>query len=566
MLNELQITNFAIAENLDIEFHSGLTTITGETGAGKSIMIDALSLALGARADSNSIGPKSEKAQIIASFDIQKNAEAKSWLVDKSLDAEEECILRRVLSKDGKSRAFINGVPSPLQDVKALSELLINIHSQHQHQQLLRKDSHRELLDAFCENQNLVKDVQNSFAEWQTTHKQLKELSTSQSTRLARVEFLQFQLDELDKLALDENEYETLNAEHKKLANVDQDIEQANEALALLNEREDFNISDALHKAQQLFQVLSQKHPALKASTESIDNALIQIEESADDLKHYLDQLDCDPEKLNEIDQRLSKVHQIARKHHIKPEALFSFHQKLQQELDSLQNSDQSLDHLEKLCEEQEDTYFAFAEKLSNKRKNAAKKLDQAISSKFLELGMENARIETSIQSLTLPLNDSNDKKFAKFHGIDDIEMLIATNPGQKPQSLAKIASGGELSRISLAIQVNFAQKSSVPCLIFDEVDVGIGGATAEVVGKLLRELASHGQVICVTHLAQVAAQGNHHFKIKKNSDNNSSATEVFTLQQKDRVEEIARMLGGVELTQKTQSHAKEMLAMAKAS
>ena len=572
MLNELKITNFAIAENLDIEFHAGLTTITGETGAGKSIMIDALSLALGARADSNSIGSKGEKAQIIASFDIQQNKQAKAWLEEKSLDAEGECILRRVLSKDGKSRAFINGVPSPLQDVKALSELLINIHSQHQHQQLLRKDSHRELLDAFCENSGLTKDVQSAFSEWQSTYKQLNALSSNQSTRLARVEFLKFQLDELDKLAIADNEYETLNTQHKKLANVDQDIEQAHEALALLNEQEEFNISDAMHKVQQIFQALSQKHPALKPSTESVENALIQIEESAGDLKHYLDQLDCDPEKLNDIDQRLSKIHQIARKHQIKADDLFSFHQNLQQELDSLQNSDESLAHLEAECEKQEAVYFTLAEKLSKKRKSAAKKLDKAISSKFVELGMENARIETRIHSLALLPSTQKEKtasaptSSAKSHGIDDIEMLIATNPGQSPQSLAKIASGGELSRISLAIQVNFAQKSSVPCLIFDEVDVGIGGATAEVVGKLLRELAGHGQVICVTHLAQVAAQGNQHFKIKKHSDKKSSATEVRCLEKKERIEEIARMLGGVELTQKTQSHAKEMLAMAKAS
>lgn len=556
MLSQLKINNYAIAESLDIEFHSGLSTITGETGAGKSIMIDALSLALGGRADSNAIGSHADKAQVIASFDIHKNPLAKAWLEEKSLDADEECILRRVLSKDGKSRAFINGMPSPLQDVKSLAELLINIHSQHQHQQLLKKESHRELLDLFCENQNAVKELQQIFKQWKNTQKQLKELKNNQSTRLGRIEFLQFQLEELDKLDLSENEYQSLSEDHKKLATVDQDLEQANEALALLSEQEDFNLTDILYKTHTIFQNLAQKHSALMPASESIANALIQVEESTNDLKHYLDTLECDPEALHAIDERLSKIHHIARKHHIKAEELFVFHQNLHTELRTLLSSDVSLTHLEEQNKKQEQHFFSFAQNLSKTRITAAKKLDKAISQKFAELGMADARIQTSITAL-----DTNE---ANQFGIDDIEILIATNPGQKPQSLSKIASGGELSRISLAIQVNFAEKSSVPCLIFDEVDVGIGGATAEVVGRLLRELASHGQVICVTHLAQVAAQGHHHLKIQKIASELGNSTQVNNLKQKERIEEIARMLGGLELTQKTQSHAKEMLEMAR--
>jgi len=558
MLSQLKINNYAIAENLEVEFQSGLSTITGETGAGKSIMIDALSLALGGRADSHAIGNKSDKAQVIANFDIHNNALAKLWLEEKSLDADGECILRRVLSKDGKSRAFINGMPSPLQDVKALAELLINIHSQHQHQQLLKKETHRELLDAFCENQTQVKELQQAYKQWKNIQKQLSSLQENQTNRLGRIEFLKFQLEELDKLALTENEYQLLSEEHKKLANVDQDLEQAHEALSLLREQENFNISDALHKVQHIFQNLAQKHSTLQINAESIDNALIQIEESTHDLNNYIESLECNPEKLNKIDQRLSKIHHLARKHTIKADMLFEFHQNLQQELSTLLNSDVSLSHLEEQNKKQEQNFFSLAQNLSKKRQTAAKKLDKNINQRFAELGMESARIQTQIQTL--------DSKAANQFGIDDIEILIATNHGQTPQSLSKIASGGELSRISLAIQVSFAEKSSVPCLIFDEVDVGIGGATAEVVGRLLRELASHGQVICVTHLAQVAAQGNHHFKIQKIHDKHSSTTHVLNLKQKDRVEEIARMLGGLELTQKTQSHAKEMLDMARSA
>lgn len=555
MLNELKITNFAIAESLDIEFQTGFSAITGETGAGKSIMIDALALALGARADSAMVGSKGDKAQIIADFDISNNEGAQRWLEEKSLDTDGECILRRVLGKDGKSRAFINGMPSPLQDIKSLAEQLINIHSQHQHQQLLKKESHRELLDAFCAHQSLVKNTVDCFKQWQATQKQLKELEGNQSTRLARIEFLEFQLDELDKLALEENEYQYLSDEHQKLANIDQDLLQANEALNLLSDAESMSIRDALYKTQQIFQQLSQKHLALRPNLESIDAAIIQIEESSRDLAHYLEHLENDPERLSEIDERLSKTHQLARKHHIKAEELYAFHQKLQEELDSLKNSDVSLSHLSKQSQTLQEQYVKQANTLSKKRKQAAKQLEQAINGKFHELGMEHAKIIVELRTL--------DISEASAFGLDDIELLISTNPGQPAQSLHKIASGGELSRISLAIQVNFAEKASLPCLIFDEVDVGIGGATAEVVGRLLRQLSRHSQIICVTHLAQVAAHAHQQFKIHKHSDASKTVTQVFKLKQKERVEEIARMMSGAELTQKSQSHARELLSLA---
>jgi DNA repair protein RecN (Recombination protein N) len=553
MLSELKISNFAIADNLDIEFKKGLTSITGETGAGKSIMIDALALALGERADSKSIGSKSDKAQIIASFDIQKNKSAQQWLQDKSLEADGECIVRRTLSKDGKSRAFINGVPSPLQDLKSLAEQLVNIHSQHQHQQLLKKDTHRELLDAYSENQLLAKAVKNQFEQWQEVAKRLEQLQNNQSESLARIEFLNYQLEELDELNLQENEYKHLSEEHKKLANIDQDIALSHEALTLISRQEDFNALSALYKSLEIFQSLSQKHLNLRPSVDSLQNALIQVEECEKDLEHHLEELENNPERLDEIDQRLSKAHQLARKHQIKAEQLFEFHQRLKLERDQLENSDETLAELEQQCEALEKVFFDSASQLSQKRKTGAKKLDKAISKHFKDLGMENASIQTQIAD--------NDK--ASASGIDDIEILIATNPGQTPQSLSKIASGGELSRISLAIQVNFAKKTSIPCLIFDEVDVGIGGATAEVVGKLLREIAKHSQVICITHLAQVAAQGQQHYKIEKLNKQSESTTQVKALNKSDRVTEIARMIGGVELTQKTQSHAKEMLKLA---
>ncbi len=556
MLSELKISNFAIAESLDVEFHSQFNTITGETGAGKSIMIDALSMALGERADTSTIGQAGDKAQIIATFNIKQNKAAQQWLEEKSLDADGECILRRVLDRDGKSRAFINGVPSPLQDVKALSERLINIHSQHQHQQLLHKENHRELLDAYSENQLLVKAVQNQFRQWQTCQQKLDTLKQNQSNRLARIEFLNFQLEELDKLDLQENEYQSLSDEHKKLANMDQDIQLANECLSLINGDGENPALNGLYKVQQIFQNLSQKHLNLRPTFESIGSAIINIEEAYRDLENYLRELEGDPEMLSRIDERLSQAHHLARKHHIKAEQLFEYHQTLKQELHELENADETLSTLEQETETLKIQFQQTAQQLSEQRKKSATKLDKAVSKQFKALGMDNAKIETRVNPLVL-------EKANQF-GTDEIEILIATNPGQKPQSLSKIASGGELSRVSLAIQVNFAQKSSLPCMIFDEVDVGIGGATAEVVGKLLRELSTNSQVICVTHLAQVAAQGHHHYKIEKRNENKHNVTKVSELKEKDRVSEIARMIGGVELTAKTQSHAQEMLKMAR--
>jgi len=555
MLSELKISNFAIAENLDIEFKTGLSTITGETGAGKSIMIDALALALGARADSKIVGKHSDKAQIIASFDIRKNPAAQVWLTHRSLDTDDECILRRVITQDGKSKSFINGVPSPLQDVKSLAELLINIHSQHQHQALLKKESHRELLDDFCDNRLLLNNVQQYFQNWRNISKQLQQIQESQKTRVARIEFLVFQLEELDKLALAEDEFSKLNQEHKKLANVDQNLQQVSEALQLLSENDELNLCQGLYKTRQILQQLAEQDTSLKGDLEAINSALINVEESSSNLRHYLDHLEGNPERLGEIDQRLAAIHQIARKHHIKPEQICEFHQGIRQELDSLQHADQSIEALSKVLQESQQLYVQESGKLSQKRKTAAKKLDKIISEKFAELGMEHARIQTKMIPLTL--------EQAKAFGLDDIEILIATNPGQEPQALSKIASGGELSRISLAIQVSFAEKTSIPCLIFDEVDVGIGGATAEVVGRLLKELARHGQVICVTHLPQVAAQGQHHYKVSKQKHKDSITTQIEYLDKNTREVEIARMLGGVALTEKTQSHAKEMLQMA---
>lgn len=555
MLTELKISNYAIAQELEIDFRTGLTTVTGETGAGKSIMIDALTLALGARADSSVVSAQAERAEIIATFDISNNSEATKWLSNKSLDADGECLLRRSISKDGKSRAFINGIASPLQDLKQLAEKLINIHSQHQHQALLKKESHRGLLDEFCNNANLLAQVSEQFKVWQHCEKKFKELSDSQSNRVARIDFLNFQSEELNELNMEEGEFEKLNQEQKRLANIDHYLTSANSAILALTDQEENTAAHLISIAQQAVSSIASDDPKLSAISENISSALIQIEEASADISHYLDQLESDPQRLIEIDQRIASIHQLARKHRIKPEQVPQFHQDILSELDSLQNSDQTLEALEKELKGHKGVYLKLAEKLSKKRSQTAKKLDKSITARFAELGMENAIVETRVRAL-----QACD---AKAYGIDDIEMLIATNPGQSPQPLSKVASGGELSRISLAIQVNYAEKTSVPALIFDEVDVGIGGSTAEVVGRLLKMLSQHSQVICVTHLPQVAAQGHQHLKVIKDKNKNLISTQVSSLDGKEKVVEIARMLGGLEMTNKTLSHAKEMLKLA---
>lgn len=551
MLSALSISHYAIVDALELEFAAGLTVVTGETGAGKSIMIDALSLALGDRADAGAVRPGAERADIVAAFDVSRLAAAQEWLADRELAADGDCILRRTVGNDGRSRAFINGKPSTLADLKALGELLVDIHGQHEHQSLMRRDTHRQSLDEYAGLGAQAKAVAAAFREFREKRDALATLEQAVSDRDARRDLLKFQVEELDRLALKTGEPEALEAEHKRLANIDTLREACEQAFSLVYEHEDGAARDRLEKARYALDGMDDAE--LKRASELLASAIIHVEEAADALRHYNDRLEADPERLQEIDNRLSLCFQLARKHRCTANDLPALHEKLKSELDALDNHDTHRAALERDVETKRVAFLDAARKLGDARRKAAKKLEKDVDGQLALLGMAGGRFEVAFASLG--------EKEANAGGLDNIEFLVSLNAGQPPKPLTKVASGGELSRISLAIQVICAEKSTIPTLIFDEVDVGIGGGTAEVVGKLLRRLGDRGQVLCVTHLAQVAACGHQHLRVEKRSDGKQTASAVVALQKKERVQEIARMAGGLTITPEALKHAEAMLA-----
>lgn len=551
MLNQLSIRNFAIASALEIDFQSGMTVMTGETGAGKSIVLGALGLALGDRADSSMVRHEQKKAEICASFDVSNIYAAKQWLEAHDLDDEDLCILRRVINADGRSRAYINGQPCPLGDVKALGEQMIDIHSQHEHQSLLVKDKHRALLDDYANHATLVNEVKDSYKAWQKKSKQLDMLVNSKEETEARLHVLTFQVDELEKLALQDGEIEQLEREQNKLGHAEALIQGAHEALQFADNDEGGALATIV-RAKNALSNLPSEDATLSESLTLFEEASIQIEEAANNLRHFVDTFELDPSRLGFIEERLSSAYQLARKHRCQPDELVSIHIKLSEELSALNGGDQDISALEQEASALKTLFNQLAAQLSKSRKDQASTLEQEVAKQLKQMAMQNIEFVAQI----LPLEERQ----ASALGLDDIEFLISTNPGSTPRPLAKVASGGELSRISLAIQVVLAQRSAIPSMIFDEVDVGIGGGTAEVVGKLLKELGSKGQVICITHQPQVAAQGEHHLRISKSLEDGSMHSSVEPLDDNERTDELARMLGGIDITEQTKAHAKEML------
>jgi DNA repair protein RecN (Recombination protein N) len=555
VLTHLTINNYAIAESLDIELHNGMTVITGETGAGKSIMLDALGLALGDRADANALRPGAEKAEISASFDISAIKNARQWLAERELEQDNDCLLRRVISKDGRSRAFINGQPATLQDLRSLGDLLVDIYSQNAHQSLLDKQQQRALLDAFAGAANLADDVRHIAQRYQQSQQELQKIIRNRDEQSARAELLRYQLEELDQLNLSSDELSKLEAEQKQLANGENLMNACQLAIALCEGGDDQVSNPVTRQLQQALKALTQQDsPDLRDSIYMLDSALIQVQEAAGNIQDFLDRFDLNPERLLFIEQRLGAIYEMARKHRIHASQLHELQNELQNELNGYSGGDQRINELQAECEKLEKDYRSKAAQLSKSRQTAAGKLEKAVAGQLKLLSMNGCKFVVAITQREHSAPHAN--------GLEDIEFLISTNPAAAPNSLAKVASGGELSRIGLAIQVITVQTSSIPTLVFDEVDVGIGGATAAVVGKLLRELGSKGQVICVTHQPQVASQGHQHFNVRKIVDKKSARTEMVVLNGEEKVEEIARMLGGLEITEQTRAHAKEMLAL----
>ncbi len=555
MLTHLNIQNFTLVDHLDLDLKPGMTVITGETGAGKSILLDALGQTLGDRADGERVRAGASRADICATFDTRQIPTAAEWLVNNDLqqaDHPHECLLRRVIASDGKSKAYINGQPATLQQLRTLGEMLIDIHSQHEHQSLLIKDTHRRLVDEFAGQTDFAKQVRLAWREWQSRLEHFIHLRDNAAEVNARFQLLSYQVEELEQLGLQAGELARLEAEQRSLANAEEILRGSQQLAAFCGDDEQ-GLSVNLHRALHILRNLPEKSAALKSAEELLASAQIQVEEARHEIEHHIDSFNIDPQRLQQVEERLSAIYDLARKHRIQAEELPSLVDKLSAELEQLQSGDAKLDQLARQVEQAEKHYRQLAEQLSGKRARAGTALAKQVNEQLKSLAMENAKFSVSL----IPLGDK-----PGAHGLEEVEFLISTNPGQAPRPLAKVASGGELSRISLAIQVVTAQTSAIPTLVFDEVDVGIGGATGDVVGQLLRQLGERGQVICVTHLAQVASKGHQHLQVVKTASKKSAESTLVELGGDAKVEEIARMLGGLKITDQSLAHAREMLAL----
>jgi len=552
MLTSIQVRNFAIIDQAEIEFSPGMTVLTGETGAGKSILVDALGLVLGERGGSGLVRSGAKRAEFVAEFNLQHLPKVREWLEEQMLDQDDECHLRRVIGADGRSRAFINGNNVPLQSCKTLGEMLLDIHGQHFHQSLARRDVQRNLLDYFGGLVDLSVATSNAFHDWKSLAAKLAELEAANSDRSARLELLRFQIGELDALGLQPGEFAALSQERSKLQNSGRLAEGAGNAIELLFDADSANAQSLIAEATRTIEVLTTYDDALEPVLAALQDANIQVTEATDHLRRYGDALDMDPARQNWVEERLDAVSNIARKHRVDPEAIESLQRQLTGQLDDLVHAEERGLELQKSVSDAEAVYRQSANRLSAGRIKAATVFAAAVTEAMSGLGMPGGVFELAVS----PRDISDPRAF----GLDDIEFLISANPGQEPMPLSKVASGGELSRMSLAIQVIASDGSAIPTMVFDEVDSGVGGGVAEMVGLRLRELGRTRQVFCVTHLPQVASLANNHFRIMKLSDGKSTRTGITQLGDKERIEEIARMLGGVEITQRTRDHAAEML------
>jgi len=555
MLTHIQIRDFAIVERLELELDNGMTVLTGETGAGKSILIDALGLALGDRAESGTVRHGAARAEIGVTFNIDPNSEAATWLKMHELDEEGECHLRRTINSEGRSKGFINGRPTPMQQLKTLGEMLVDIHGQHAHQSLVKREVQRQLLDDYADNRKQLEKVTNAARSWRALNDEHLTLNQAAADRESRLELLRYQAGELDALALTEAELPQLEKEHARLAHAGELIESCQRHLDRLRDNDETAILTQLGSLLHELETQIAVDPALGEVFELINSAQIQLQEGSDALRHYSDRLELDPQRLQQLDERLGTIHTLARKHRVEASELPQLALQLSSELTTLEQADSRLGQIGAEIEALYRSYLKAATQLSKRRSKTAKQLSKGVSEAMAELGMEGGVFEIVLQPLA--------KGSVSEHGAEQIEFQVSANPGQPPKPLGKVASGGELSRISLAIQVILADSTRIQTLIFDEVDTGIGGGVAETVGRKLRSLGEQRQVLCVTHLPQVASQGHHHLQVSKQSDGQQTTTAIQPLEAQARVDEVARMLGGLEITNQTLAHAEEMIGQA---
>ncbi|MCJ2378425.1 DNA repair protein RecN [Vibrio sp. ZSDZ34] len=554
MLSHLSVNNFAIVKSLQLELSKGMTTITGETGAGKSIAIDALSLCLGGRAEASSVRIGEDKTDVTAAFALDENINATRWLEDNDLLDGNDCILRRTINKDGRSRAFINGSPVPLSQMKSLGQLLINIHGQHAHHQLMKSEYQLALLDQYAGHASLLHNVRQHYQSWRTADIALKQLTENSASNLAQLQLLEYQIKELNELAIGENEFPELEQEHKRLNNSGELALSCQQTIDIIYEGDDVNALALLQTASSKLQQLAELDSNLNNLPTMLEEAIIQVEEANSELRNYLDTIDVNPERMSFVEERFSKIMSLARKHHVLPEDLYQHHQDLLAQIDALDSSDEKLQAKEEDVLAKYQIFSRASEKLNKSRNRYAKELNKLISQSMHELSMEKAKFKIDI---------TFDAEHPTPLGMDSVVFLVSTNPGQPMQPIAKVASGGELSRMSLAIQVITAQKVDTPSLIFDEVDVGISGPTAAVVGQMLRKLGESTQVLCVTHLPQVAGHGHQQLFVSKQTKNNKTETSMYALDQEQRISELARLLGGSQITDSTLANAKDLLIAA---
>ncbi|OOR99809.1 DNA repair protein RecN [Haemophilus paracuniculus] len=556
MLTQLTINNFAIVRHLNLDLNEGMSVITGETGAGKSIAIDALGLCLGYRSESSMIRNGADKADITATFTMQPNSPAFRWLQEHELldeDNPHECILRRMINLEGRSKAFVNNRPLPISQLRELGLYLIHLNGQHAPQLLLKNEYQLEVLDSYATTHSLLAQMSEQYHKWRKLHTQVKNFHQQCQENEARKQLLQYQVEELDEFAIKEGEFEEMEENHSRLSNSEELTELSQSALDLLSEN-DLNADSLIYKAIRHLEDLVEVDNNYQSALDMLNEALIQVQEASSEISALASKIEQDPELLNELDERIAKTISLARKHYISPENLWQQHKKLQAEWQKLVDFEENE---EQLITDEQQAYqqcVVLAEQIYQKRLDAAQKLSAQVTQQIKHLAMENGEFFIDIK---------HEPKKLSANGADFVEFNLRSNLGQPAQPLAKIASGGELSRISLAVQVLTANKLSTPTIIFDEVDVGISGAAATTVGKLLRQLGKKCQVLCVTHLPQVASYGNHHFNVQKYVENNQTETQMSLLSPTERVNALARLLGGSQITEAVLANAQEMLDLA---
>lgn len=553
MLHAISIRDLAVVDRLDLLLEEGFTVLTGETGAGKSILLTALGLALGDRADSGCVRPGAQRAEVSLTFQLQNSLSARAWLEEQALsEGEDECILRRIVGTDGRSRAFINASPVTLQTLQDFSQFLLEIHGQHAHVQLMKSQEQRKLLDAAAGNEEILASVESTFKRWREARTRLEGLESSGQERQGRLELLSFQIDELEGSDVGSLDYPALVEEHSRQAHAEKILEIAQRELNVLYEADTGSVVQRLTQANRGLSELRGWVPDFEAHLTLLEEALVQIKEAAVSMRREVDRHEVDPSRLVLLEDRLAEVHRLARKHQVRPEGLAEHLEMLRSERETLTGSGETSEQLRTEVTALEAEYRHLSQNLSERRAKAASVLETEVMALVRDLGMPQARITFGVERDENPM--------PRPHGDDQVEIQVSANPGMPLRPLSKVASGGELSRISLALQVALTGGKSVPTLIFDEVDSGIGGGVAEVVGQKLRQLGASIQVLSVTHLPQVAAQGHQHLKVVKGTVGELTRTEVQTLRGEQRVDEIARMLGGVVMTPQTLAHAREML------